>query len=100
MDEDTRDDPPPNQEQQSRINELSAEDINEIDEMLLRHTCGMWRKVARVVGSSMSEFEGRFKGVPDVYFAKRVQTLVERGFLESQGNLKRMRYCEIKKSAK
>jgi hypothetical protein len=100
MDEQIQDDPPPNQEQQSRINQLSIEEINEIEEMLLKHTCERWRKVARVVGTSMSEFKGKFKGVPDVYFSERVQSLVNRGLLESQGNLKRMRYSEIKKSAK
>ena len=100
MDESLQDDPPPSQEQQARINKLSVEDKNEIDEMLLKHTCEMWRKVARVVGTSMSEFKGKFKGVPDVYFAKRVQSLVDRGILESQGNLNRMGYSEVKRNAR
>ncbi len=55
-----------------------------------------WRKVARVVGTTMMEFDGRYYGIPDVFFAQRIQQFAKNGVIESQGNLKRMRYSEIR----
>jgi len=49
-----------------------------------------------VVGLSMIQFKGRFVGVPDVYYARRVAELVAMGKLEAQGDLRRMRFNEVR----
>ena len=97
MDEEIKDDPPLTFEQLARIKSLSAEEINAIDEALFENTAHAWRKVARVVMSTMFSLESRVKGVPDVFYGQRVKALVAKGQLESQGNLNRMRYSEVKR---
>ena len=97
MDDKPRNDPPLSAEQQAQANTLSDAELIEIDEAILGNTDINWRKVARVVGSAMKSLEGKHKGLPDVFFAQRVKSLVEGGLLESQGNLNRMRYSEVKR---
>ena len=97
MDDEPKDDPPLNPEHQAQVNTLSDAELTEIDEAILRNTDTNWRKVARVVGSAMISLEGKHKGLPDVFYAQRVKSFVEDGLLESQGNLNRMRYSEVKR---
>ena len=54
-------------------------------------------KVAKLVAMFMNESDLHFSGVPDVFYAQRVQALVDNGLLEAQGNLKFMRYSEVRK---
>lgn len=68
-----------------------------IDAAILSQVSNDWRKVARVVGMAMLSMSDRPSGVPDVFFAKRVALLVESGQLESQGNLRRMRFSEVRR---
>ncbi|MFD0320268.1 DUF3658 domain-containing protein [Lysobacter gummosus] len=44
----------------------------------------------------MGNFSRRPAGIPDLFYAQRVATLVARGLLKSQGDLSRMRYCEVR----
>jgi len=59
------------------------------------HSTTTWRKVARIVGTTIGELSERFPGIPDVYYAQRVRRLVAVGELESQGNLEYMGYSEV-----
>lgn len=79
------------------VEKLTKEDIQVIDNALLNNTCNKWRKVARVVGTTMMEISNQFKGIPDVYYSQRLQKLVRNRYLESQGNLSYMRYSEVRK---
>jgi len=97
--EDTPFDAPPSKGELARIHSLSAEQIEQIDRALLAGACDQWRKVARIVGTVMSEESPRLQGVPDSYYSQRIATLVERGLLQSQGDLRRMRYSEVRVSA-
>ena len=83
-------------EQQTVVEKLSQEDIAKIDDGLLSNCCDRWRKVAMVVGTTMT-IGGpyRYEGVPDVFYSQRVKALVATGLLESQGNLDFMRYSEV-----
>ena len=98
--EDDAPDPPLTKEQIALVNKLNEIDIKRIDKALLSNACELWRKVARVVGTTMMEFPERYKGIPDVYYAQRVLYLVEEGKLESQGNLAYMRYSEVRLPSK
>lgn len=83
-------------EQQERVRKLTQQQVSEIDSALLSQASPQWRKVARVVCSAMLQLKGRYVGIPDVYYAKRVAELVSSGVFESQGNLRRMRFSEVR----
>jgi len=90
------DDPSLTVEQQAQASKLSASELRQIDLALLATADSHWRKVARIVGTTMTSMEQRPKGLPDVFYAQRIQHLVATGALESQGNLKRMRFSEVR----
>jgi hypothetical protein len=50
-----------------------------------------------VVARTMEVLDGRVIALPDIYFAQRVRHLVESGKLDSQGDLSRMRYSEVRR---
>ena len=89
-------DGPPTEEQQERINRLTAEELQVIDGALLAGASLQFRKVARVVGEAMEVDRETFKLVPDVFYASRVRKLVEEGRLVAEGNLDYMRFSEVK----
>ncbi len=93
-------DPPLTKEQIEFVNKLNEIDIKRIDKALLSNTCKYWRKVARVVGTTMLELSENIPGIPDVFYAQRIQHLVEEGKLESEGNLAYMRYSEVRLPSK
>ena len=83
-------------EQQERVNRLTAEEIQNIDDALMAGASTQFRKVARVVGIAMAVGSDNFKLVPDIFYASRVRKLVEEGRLVSEGNLEFMRFSEVK----
>lgn len=89
-------DPPLTDEQSELVSKLSEADLSIIDGALLSNISSQWRKVARVVGTTMTEQENRIKGIPDVFYAQRISHLAQKGLIESQGNLQAMRYSEVK----
>ena len=90
-------DPPLTAEQQAIVSALTDEQVAEIDRALLANCIERRRKVAAVVGRTMTDqFMDRFEGVPDIYYAARIRALVERGQLESFGDLGYMRYSEVR----
>ena len=52
--------------------------------------------VAVIVGLAMMEPSARVPGLPDLYYAQRVKSLVEKGLLLAEGNLSSMRYSEVR----
>jgi hypothetical protein len=83
-----------------RVARLSKRDVQSIDEALLAEASVQWRKVARVVGGAMGKQRTRVPGIPDTYYAQRVRHLVERGLLESDGDLHHMGRSEVRLPAK
>ena len=96
MQDDIPEDPPLTPEQEQLVAILSKSDLEEIDAALMKSITNQWRKVARVIGTTLIEFNGRFKGIPDLYYGHRIRKLKEKGLFESQGDLKKMRYSEIR----
>ena len=74
MDEEIKDDQSLTVEQQAKVEALSVVELNAIDNALIENTTHHWRKVARVVMSSMQGLEGRVKGIPDVFYGQRVKS--------------------------
>jgi hypothetical protein len=78
------------------VNRLSPIEIESIDAGLLAAANQNYRKVAMVVGTAMQRLGERFPLVPDIFYSQRVQALVLQGKLVAQGNLRHMRYSEVK----
>ena len=95
-DEQPEPDPPLSPEEQQRVDQLSTAEVNAIDEALFEDACDQWRKVARIVGTTLGRLRDRIPGVPDLFYAQRVRHLVAAGRLESQGNLEFMRFSEVR----
>jgi hypothetical protein len=69
----------------------------EIDQALIANITHQWRKVARIVGMMMGQIDSeRRAGLMDLYFAERVVLLVEKGFIEYEGDLGEMRCCIVR----
>ncbi len=83
-------------EEQARVEKFSDEELRRIDEALLSNCGYEYRKVARVVGTTMMERDESYKGIPDIFYSQRVTKLVESGRLEHQGRLGYMRFCEVR----
>lgn len=93
-------DPDLTDEQISLVRALKPETLKEIDDLILSHAKVKWRKVAMIVMQTMRDFESNHSGLPDVFFAQQIKKLVERGCLQSQGNLQYMRYSEVRLPSK
>ncbi|MEE9344701.1 MAG: DUF3658 domain-containing protein [Methylococcales bacterium] len=80
------------------VNFLSEEDRDKIDQWLLKNISSNWQKVAMVVAKAIEESDqnDELTDVPDIYFGMRVEELVKKGKIISQGNLKKMRFSEVK----
>ncbi|MDI1242203.1 MAG: DUF3658 domain-containing protein [bacterium] len=83
-------------EQQARVDQLTAEAIEVIDQTLLSNASHQFRKVARTVGTTMMNAPPHQQGIPDLFYAQRIQHLVATGQLESQGDLNSMRFSEVR----
>jgi len=82
-------------EQSSLVEALTRDQVSAIDAQLLSNCSQQWRKAAFVVGLAMSELTS-LVGIPDLYYSRRIRKLVSEGALESQGDLKHIRYSEIR----
>jgi hypothetical protein len=92
------DDPMPTASEVEHIQALTAEQVAEIDAVVLSNITPAWRKVALIVAKTLRHFQDAQPELPDVYYAMRIAELVQRGELESQGNLRRMRFSEVRLS--
>jgi hypothetical protein len=83
-------------DEEAEVSRLSPRELELIDEALLAGCAACWRKVARVVATTMTSIDRQFQDIPDGFYARRVIELVERGKLQSQGNLRYMRFSEVR----
>jgi hypothetical protein len=83
-------------EEEARIAQLTETDLNEIDDCILSNATTQWRKVAIVVAFAVNALSDLFSGLPDSFYARRIQKLVAQGRLDSQGNLEFMRFSEVR----
>lgn len=84
------------EEDEAAVAALGPSDVDAIDRALLSLCEERWRKVAYVVGHAMDVHPNRYLDIPDLYYAQRVRALVEAGKLEAVGNLRRMRFSEVR----
>lgn len=87
------------EEQAARVSRLSKQQVAEVDAALVAEAGPRWRKVAMLVGLAMSKLHASLPGIPDLFYAERVRRMVDAGLLESQGDLGRMRFSEVRMRA-
>jgi hypothetical protein len=75
---------------------LSLELLRRIDAALLSHARKTNRKITMLVGLTMMDPSLRVPGLPEVFYAQRIRTLVDRGLLVAEGSLGYMRYSEVR----
>jgi hypothetical protein len=92
------DNPPLTAAQQEAVSRLTEADLLAIDAATIANIVDNWRKVARVVGTTISEFadQSLYPGLGDVFYAQRIRLMVEKGLVEAVGDLKRMGYSEVR----
>jgi hypothetical protein len=74
---------------------LSSVDIDAIDTAILALARDRWQKVALIVGTVLTD-QGADGRIPLGVLVRRVGELVERGDLQSQGDVRRMRHSEVR----
>ena len=93
-------DPDLTTEQEQIVSKLSEDDLILIDLALLADAYHYRRKVAMLVGIAMDRLEEEYPNIPDVFYSRRIAKLVDDGYLEAFGNIRRMRYSEVKLTKK
>ena len=83
-------------QEQAAADALTVDLLRRIDAALLSHARKTNRKVAMLVGLTMTDPSLRVPGLPDVFYAQRIRTLVDKGLLVAEGNLGYMRYSEVR----
>lgn len=83
-------------EEVARASRLSVQEVARIDASLLSHARPQWRKLAMIVALAIADCDGDINNVPDAFYARRTARLVSEGKLMASGDLRRMRYCEVK----
>ncbi len=76
--------------------ELKPADLERIDACLISYISDQYRKVALVIGQAMLELDGEYPALPDMLYASRIKHLAATGVIESVGNLKRIRFSEVR----
>jgi hypothetical protein len=84
------------EEEERLVSRLTVDDLTAIDEALLERAGPQWRKVAALVSNALRKMERHLPMLPDVYYGRRVRQMVETDVLESQGDLARMRFGEVR----
>ena len=85
-------------EETATVEALTPEDILAIDDALLDATSPIWSKVAMVLAKQLKVRPGVPDDVPLEFYWSRLCNLVARGDLESQGNLRRARFSEVRRA--
>jgi hypothetical protein len=75
---------------------LSPDFLLKLDKALLSLAGSRGKKVAMIVGLALNNPELQVPGLPDVYYARRIRLLVEKGTLLGIGNTDFMRYSEVR----
>ena len=79
------------------VAKLTDSNVTDIDNALYEHVIDSWRKIAMVIGLTMTKVDGQFGAIPDSYYVQRVAKLVELGRLQAQGDLWKMGRSEVRR---
>jgi len=90
-------DPDMTEEEVQATSQLSSDELHSIDEAILLETGDRYLKVARIVARAANNWAGPTESVPLVFYVERIRRLVKEGVLEIQGDLRYMRFSEVRK---
>ena len=82
--------------QEQLVDSLDSKQLHQIDEAILQNVTHDWRKVAMVAGMAMIQNRDHVKGVPDLFYAQRVEMLAFDGKIEISGDAMEMRHSEVR----
>jgi hypothetical protein len=85
-------------EETETVDALTPDEISAIDDALLGATSCNWSKVAMVLSKQMKSRPGVPDDVPLEFYWRRLCDMVTRSQLESQGNLRRARFSEVRRA--
>ena len=88
--------PPLSPEEVSAFAHLSQRDIAAIDDAILSCVLPRWRKVAAVVSVVEEKLRRRYPQFSYVFYAERIRLLAKQARLDSQGDLRYMRFSEVR----
>ena len=88
--------PPLTDEEQKIVNQLSLEDIEIIDNELLINSTTYRQKTAMLIGCTMSTLKNTYSDIPASFYLDRIIKLVDKKKLQAYGNLRFVRFSEIK----
>jgi len=88
--------PPLTREQEAAIRALAADDLTTIDEAILGSVSNDWQKTAMVCIRIEERLRTRFPIFTFSVYALRLEFLVDRGNLESRGDLDYLRFSEVR----
>ena len=91
--------PPLSAEEHSAAAKLTDADLQIIDAAILANSSNRRLKVARVVTATEDALRNRYPELSYLSYAQRLIRLAEEGRLESQGNLKHIRFSEVRTPA-
>jgi hypothetical protein len=69
---------------------------SDVDKLIFAELKENWRKVALIVGNVLQTCKARSIPLSDEVISARIQELAENGRIESQGNLTKWRYSEVR----
>jgi hypothetical protein len=83
-------------EERAIIAALTPDQVKAIDAALLGDVSARWTKVAMVLGKQLKARPGIPADVPLEYYWERLRHFVDANELESQGDLRRARFSEVR----
>jgi len=86
------------EEQKQLVAKISDVDLQKIDAKLLSLVSHQYQKVAKIVLIFMQESGLASQGIPDLFYAQRIEKLALDGKIHYEGNLNFMQYCEVKRN--
>lgn len=88
--------PPLSPAEKAVVNSLSKEDLAVVDRCILGNCSKRRLKVARIVMDTEEDLADQFPGLSYIFYTLRLQHLVEEGCLDSFGDLRCMRFSEVR----
>jgi len=87
-------------EEQNIVNKLNLEDIAKIDSELLINSTKYRQKTAMLIAYTMSTLKQSYSDIPAAFYLDRIIKLVDDKKLQAYGNLKLLRFSEVKLTKK
>jgi hypothetical protein len=88
--------PPLSPEEQAAVEKLTDTDLKTIDATILANCSAGWFKVAAVTWDTEKTLTSLYPALSYVFYTERLRWLVNEGRLESQGDLRHMRFSEVR----